>query len=144
MSIRLAESDADIARCWPVIAELRPHLADADDLVARVRRQQREGYRLAFVESEGRAVACAGFRAIEMLSRGRHLYVDDLATLESERSKGHGERLLAWLRALAKEEGCARLHLDSGTQRRQAHKFYFRNGLTVDAFHFGMGLDEGG
>ena len=37
MPVRLAEPDADIAACFPVMAQLRPHL-DAADFVPRVRR----------------------------------------------------------------------------------------------------------
>jgi hypothetical protein len=28
------------------------------------------------------------------------------------------------------------LHLDSGTQRGQTHKFYFRENMTIMAYHF--------
>jgi len=30
--------------------------------------------------------------------------------------------------------------LDSGTQRTQAHKFYFREGMVVTSFHFAKKL----
>jgi hypothetical protein len=46
MKIALAETEADIARCYPVMAELRPHLA-GQDFVALVRRQQQTPVRLA-------------------------------------------------------------------------------------------------
>ena len=36
----------------------------------------------------------------------------------------------------ARERGCDYLALDSGTQRQQAHKFYFREGMTITSFHF--------
>jgi hypothetical protein len=42
---------------------------------------------------------------------------------------------------LARAAGCLRFTLDSGVQRSQAHKFYFREGMTVTSFHFGMSLD---
>ena len=44
--------------------------------------------------------------------------------------------LLGALRDLARQQDCAWLHLDSGVQRKQAHKFYFREGMTVSSFHF--------
>ena len=31
---------------------------------------------------------------------------------------------------------CDTFSLDSGTQRQQAHKFYFREGMVVTGFHF--------
>ena len=75
-----------------------------------------------------------------MLARGRNLYVDDLATLPDERSKGWGGRLFEWLEAEARRQGCAELHLDSGVQRGGAHRFYFRRRMTISAYHFALKL----
>jgi len=44
--LRHAESDADLLACFPLMRQLRPHLASPEDFVARVRRQAAEGYRL--------------------------------------------------------------------------------------------------
>jgi len=48
---------------------------------------------------------------------------------------------LDWLKAEAKAQGCNELHLDSGVHREQAHKFYFREGLTISAYHFRIALN---
>jgi GNAT superfamily N-acetyltransferase len=135
MGIHLASSDQEIAACFPVMHQLRPHLTP-DSFLARVRSQQRAGYRLACLEVAGRPVAVAGFRVSECLSSGRFLYVDDLVTLDSERSKGHGARLLEWLLDQARKEGCQELELDSGIQRKDAHRFYQREGLAIRSYHF--------
>lgn len=135
--VRLAQTDEDIRRCFPVMQQLRPHLTSADELLERARRQMRDaGWRLAFTEADGKVAACAGFRVHEWLVSGRVLYVDDLVTDANLRSGGHGKALLDWLKDLARAEHCTQLRLDSGTHRRQAHKFYFRENLTVQAFHF--------
>lgn len=134
-SIRIAESDAQILACFPVMQTLRPHL-EPTTFVERVRRQEAAGYRLAYLVSGGEPLAVAGFRIDECLSWGRHLYVDDLVTLEQYRSQGHGSALLAWLVAHAAAQGCAELHLDSGLQRKDAHRFYLREGLETIAMHF--------
>jgi GNAT superfamily N-acetyltransferase len=76
----------------------------------------------------------------EMLYCGKILYVDDLNTDEQYRSKGFGKILLDWLKAEARTQGCGHLHLDSGVQREQAHRFYFREGLTINCHHFHMTL----
>ena len=78
---------------------------------------------------------------MEMLAVGKHVYVDDLVTDAGVRSRGHGKALLDWLKAEAKRLGCARLQLDSGTVRKDAHAFYLREGLRIEAFHFGIALD---
>lgn len=135
MKIRIAETDEAIAACYPVMRALRPHIAEAD-FVSRVRRQERAGYRLAFVEEAAGPVAVAGFRIGENLAWGRHLFVDDLVTLPPFRSRGYGARLLAWLRQRAAIEGCRQIHLESGTQRVDAHRFYEREGMQMSSFHF--------
>ena len=84
----------------------------------------------------GRATCVAGFRIQEYLYCGKHLYVDDLITDGSTRSQGHGKRMLDWLTEEARRADCVQLHLDSGVQRPHAHRFYFREGLTISAYHF--------
>lgn len=135
MNIHIAQSDAEIAACYPVMRELRGHISEAA-FVPRVRSQQKAGYRLAYVESNGAPVAAAGFRLGESLSWGHYLYVDDLVTLAAERSKGYGAALLDWLYAYAKEQGCGQVHLDSGLERVDAHRFYEREGMKAVAYHF--------
>ena len=51
-------------------------------------------------------------------------------------SDGIGQQLLQWLRDIAVSEGCQFFHLDSGTHRGHAHKFYFEQGLTIASYHF--------
>ena len=139
--VKLAETDEDIRRCFPVMRQLRPHLQDAERLLEQARRQMGDaGWRLAYTEADDKVAACAGFRVHEWLASGRILYVDDLVTDENLRSGGHGKALLDWLKALARKEDCAQLRLDSGTHRVQAHKFYFREGLVIQSFNFGIDL----
>jgi GNAT superfamily N-acetyltransferase len=135
MLIQLAESIEQIRACHPVMRELRPHVAE-EEFVDRVQRQQEQGYRLAFLVEAGEPVAVAGFRVLENLAWGRFLYVDDLVTRPDRRSAGHGRTLLAWLHTVARREACAELHLDSGVQRVDAHRFYAREGMELSSYHY--------
>jgi GNAT superfamily N-acetyltransferase len=134
-TVEKAETDEAILACRAVMAELRPRVAGGDFLKA-VRALEADGLRLACVRDGGRVVAVAGYRISTNLFCGRHLYVDDLVTAESERSRGHGKALLAWLRQVAVENDCDVLHLDSGVQRKRAHQFYLREGLELSSYHF--------
>ncbi len=138
-SIHLAYSREEISRCYPVMRQLRTAL-NAEEFVARVVLQQGEGYRLAFLEDEDAVVALAGFRVMNVLWSGKTMYVDDLVTDEANRSRGFGERMISWLVAQARNEGCTTFSLDSGTHRQAAHAFYFRVGLRISDFHFQMPL----
>jgi GNAT superfamily N-acetyltransferase len=135
VTIHLAESDDDVLACFPVMRHLRD-LADAAAFLRRVRAQERSGYRLALLRDGGDPVAVAGFRLGESLAWGRYLYVDDLVTLPEARSRGHGAALLAWLAEHGRAEGVAQLHLDSGKQRTDAHRFYEREGFEATSIHF--------
>lgn len=135
MEIHIATTDNEIRACYPVMCELRPHI-EAERFLPRIRSQEASGYRLAFIQASEGPVAVAGFRIGENLAWGRFLYVDDLVTLPRHRSKGYGAKLLAWLKAHAAAEGCLQLHLDSGAQRKEAHRFYEREGMTLAGYHF--------
>ena len=59
MPIALATTDSQIARCFPVMAQLRPHL-NAEQFAQQVKRQQHEGYQLAYLEEAGEIVISGG------------------------------------------------------------------------------------
>ena len=139
-SIALAETDTDITRCFPVMLQLRPHLIEAN-FVDRIRRMQKESYQLAFLADPGGTVrSVAGFRRMEMLHSGNTLYVDDLVAGGSDRSQGYGGILFDWLVDYARAAGCDEFHLDSGVQRFDAHRFYLRKRMAIEAHHFGLKL----
>ncbi|HKQ61585.1 MAG TPA: GNAT family N-acetyltransferase [Candidatus Polarisedimenticolaceae bacterium] len=139
-AIRVATTPAEVARCYAVMRELRPHLS-AEEFERRVALQsERAGYALAYVEDDGRVVAVAGFRFADALAWGHYLYVDDLVTAEVVRSRGHGGMLLDWLVALARERDCDELHLDSGVQRFAAHRFYLTKRMNITSHHFALRL----
>ena len=134
-NIHIAETPAEIAACFPVMAQLRPQYAQ-DEFMTRVQRQIKDGYRLASLSANGVVQAVAGYRFIENLAWGRFLYVDDLVTDQAARSQGCGKALLAWLTEHARQNRCAQLHLDSGAHRKDAHRFYLREGMENAGFHF--------
>lgn len=135
MNIHIATTDIGIIACYPVMRELRPHIAE-EQFLSRVRGQERADYRLAYIQEPTGVVAVAGFRVSENLAWGRFLYVDNLVTLTGHRSKGYGAKLLAWLKEKATVEACEQMYLDSGIQRKEAHRFYEREGMTMTSLQF--------
>ena len=136
MKVALAKTDEEIAACYPVMRQLRPHL-DSSAFLSAVKRMSVQGYLLVFL-ADPDICAVAGFRKMEMLAMGTVLYVDDLVTSASHRSRGYGKQLLAWLLEEAKKQECQYLELDSGVKRVDAHRFYERNGMAKAAFHFSI------
>jgi len=48
--------------------------------------------------------------------------------------------MICWLKEVATSERCKVLHLDSGTHRAKAHKFYFSQNFLISDYHFYMEL----
>ena len=141
MAIRLLLTDEEIARCFDVLAELRPHIPNAARLLELTRLMLAEGAEIAALETAaGEIATVAAFRVQTMLVTGKTMYVDDLVTANRLRSQGHGKAMLEWLMIYAEERGCEHFSLDSGTFRHEAHAFYFRQGLRITSFHFARKL----
>ena len=131
-------SPAWLAAAEPLHRDLRPQLpADYAGTMARV---FASGGRLVVAVHGEVIVGLAVWRVLENTMFGRFLYVDDLVTDSALRSRGVGKALLSRCEAMAVEFGCRELVLDSGVQRAQTHRFYFREGLAVRAFNFGKTL----
>jgi len=120
--------------------QLRPQLPA--DYVGRMREIFAGGAEMVICVRDGKVCGIAVFRVLEKTFSGRELYCDDLVADESTRSTGVGHLLIAHLESVATERGCDTLELDSGVQRQQAHKFYFREGMTIPSFHFSKSLKQ--
>jgi GNAT superfamily N-acetyltransferase len=127
-----------LARAESVHRQLRPHLPE--DYCDRMAVIFAGGAEMA-VATEGESVlgVCV-YRVLENTFCGRELYCDDLVTDDTKRSSGVGHALMQHMESIARERGCHWFTLDSGTQRQQAHKFYFREGMTIPSFHFSKSL----
>ena len=119
----------------PVLRELRPHLTAAS-FAAVYEEAYPQGLRYLAAFDGDRCVGVAGWRVVATTAAIRKLYVDDLVTLASERSRGVGALLVAELLDRARVTGCQILDLDSGVERGDAHRFYMREGLQIRSFHF--------
>ncbi|MHB8254773.1 MAG: GNAT family N-acetyltransferase [Acidiferrobacter sp.] len=138
--LRYVDDEGGVRCCYPVMVQLRPHLASADEFVVRWRRQVAEGYRLMALFDKNRPLALAGFRVQENLLHGRYLYVDDIVTDVVLRRGGYGEQLMACLKQEAQTLGCGTLVLDTPLSNSLGHRFYFRNGLLATALRFNTAI----
>jgi GNAT superfamily N-acetyltransferase len=125
-----------------LLQQLRPNRSLAELRRLFLEGYRDSGYRLTALFVEGRPHAVAGYRTLTNVAAGRHVYVDDLVTLPEARSNGYGAELLTYIADHARALGCSQLILDSGTHRIEAHRFYFREGLTITDFHFRRELES--
>jgi GNAT superfamily N-acetyltransferase len=123
----------------PVLVELRTALT-ADALTAIYAEGHPQGLRFLVAYDGERCVGVAGWRIMALTFATRKLYVDDLVTTRDGRSKGVGHALLEELESRARAAGCTVLDLDSGVQRHDAHRFYFRERMHISSHHFTKAL----
>lgn len=137
--IKTAITDQDIASCWEALSALRPMLKK-DEFVNQIKEMQKEGYTLLYIFDDNKVVSIAGYRFWTMLYCDKMLYIDDLSTLKNSRGKGYASILLHHIYAIAKEQNCKSVQLDSGHTRTTAHKLYYKENFTINAFHFNKQL----
>ena len=126
LTFAIVVSDEDLEAVYPLMRELRDRIAP-ETFRAEIRAQQAQGYELVAGFDGGVPVVLAGIRRAHTLSRGAHLFVDDLVTGESVRGRGYGRAMLKHVAALARADGLPRVYLDA---RLTAKGFYERLGFT--------------
>jgi GNAT superfamily N-acetyltransferase len=137
--ITVARSEQEISDCYPIMAELRPHI-QPDEFLPIVRRlAEIADFQLSYL-TDGEIKAVAGFRISEWLAGGRYLEIEDLVVKSGERSIGYGGELFDWLVGYAKENNCLQVRLVSRVSRRDAHRFYLRKGMSLEAHYFSMNV----
>jgi GNAT superfamily N-acetyltransferase len=140
MEIKLA-TPVDIQKLIPTLLELRPHL-QPEEMKERILSQMKDGFQLAYVGNDHMAFAVAGFRMLDFLFSGKTLYVDDLVTHPEHRKNGYAGMLMRWMIEYARKNQADHFSLDSGTHRKDAHRFYLKHGLDITAFHFAKNLKD--
>lgn len=138
--VAVTDDDGDLieprwlSKAEPVHRQLRPQLPM--EYASRLGEVFAGGGRMAIVADDDDVVTVAVWRLIEDTNVGRRLYVDDLVSDAARRSRGGGKLLLGWLEEKARSLRCGALTLDSGVQRHEAHRFYFREGMAISAYCF--------
>ncbi len=139
IEILFAKTDVEIKACYPVMQQLRPSYSEITFLT-QVKKQIQKGYQLVYLKDGRHVCSLAGYRYSDCLAWAHFLYVDDLITGSEQRSKGYGKLLLDWLIEQARSHQCTQLHLDSGNQRLDAHRFYERQGMVHTGHHYAIEL----
>lgn len=122
--IRELQTLEDILEAYPVMWELRTHLSEQSylDLVKEAR--EKDSYKIIALYDQDEIVAIVGFKPMITLYYGRFVWVCDLVTSQTRRSKGYGETLLSYVHEWAKSNKYECVALSSGLQREGAHRFY--------------------
>jgi GNAT superfamily N-acetyltransferase len=132
----VAKTKLDLEKCFPVMKELRPHLEFSDYLLIYEEAHRNDGYEIVAIEDEGKILAVMGYRILSDYVRGKHIYIDDLVSSETARSKGLGAELLRYAEDIARKMECQTLRLCTGIENDRGAKFYEKNGWAKRAFAF--------
>jgi PhnO protein len=135
---------------WPAVAALLAELGRPD--VRGLEDEDWHGERFAGYLTRPDAVALvaevdgevAGFVDLEFRQRLNfrtlQAWIPDLVVAETHRGKGVGAALMARAEELSRERECWSLTLESATWRKDAHRFYLREGLADSAYYFSKSL----
>jgi GNAT superfamily N-acetyltransferase len=124
LTIKELQSQNEILAAFPIMKQLRTHLDEKMYLDLVLDAKGEDSYRLFALIDEGEIVAVTGFKPMITLYYGRFVWVCDLVTDTTKRSKGYGEKLLAFVHEWALENNYTSVALSSGLQRTNAHRFY--------------------
>lgn len=72
-NIKIATSDADLERCYPVMAELRKNIGLTEFIERVIRQKELYGFEIVFVDDASGVQAVAGIRIAEWLAGGKYL-----------------------------------------------------------------------
>lgn len=121
--------------------ELRPHLpADPMKYIDEIRTICRAGPATLLVAVDrtrpDEIIGLAVYRKTKNTIYSEYIYCDDLVCTEAKRSSGVGRCLINSMKKQVEHE----LILDSGCQRSQAHRFYYREGFRIARFGFSKSI----
>ena len=109
-----------------------------------------EGFRHAVAEEfadvliavdDGNVVGLASvYKDYLSMRDGWRCWLQDLVVTKAKRSTGVGSALLSAAAHWARERGCTHLDLASGLARKDAHRFYEREGMIRGSYDFRLPL----
>ncbi len=90
-------------------------------------------------EQDSRIIGLASMMLLPRLNHTKlELYIPDLVVSENHRGLGVGKSLMESCTSTAKRKKCFRIRLESGNQRKGAHRFYKKIGFEQSALSYTM------
>lgn len=117
-------NESEWREAFPIMKQLRSHLEESDFFALVKEAKQKQEYKLFALYDNQKVVAVTGFMPMVTLYNGRFIWVCDLVTDSTQRSRGYGQELLEYVHDWSYEYGFKIVSLSSGVQRKDAHRFY--------------------
>ena len=92
---------------------------------------------LLVLEEDGKVVSSVQMAIIESLTHNVRPFavVENVVTHLDYRNRGYASALLGKASEIAKEHGCYKISLETGSNKESTLNFYRNNGFTIDAKH---------
>ncbi|MEH7458178.1 GNAT family N-acetyltransferase [Bacillus sp. JJ1127] len=136
MNIREVKTEAQLHEVLPVLQQLRTALSK-EEVSSLFQQMKEENYKLfSLCNNEDEVVSLAGVAVCTNFYNKKYVFVYDLVTAESHRSKGYGKVLLLYIEKWGIEKGCSSIVLTSAFSRVDAHRFYEREGYDKVSYSF--------
>ncbi|MDE5588511.1 MAG: GNAT family N-acetyltransferase [Acetatifactor sp.] len=96
-----------------------------------------ENMHLLVIEEDGKCVSSVQMAIIESLTHNVRPFavIENVVTHASYRNKGYASALLEKATEIAKERGCYKVFLETGSNRESTLNFYRNNGFAIDEKH---------
>jgi GNAT superfamily N-acetyltransferase len=140
ITIRELKGAQELASIYPLVKLHNRHITRAlfdgilKEMLAR-------GYRCIGAFDGRQLVGICGFWVGYRFWCHKFIDLDNVIVDEAARSRGIGQKMVAWVEKEAKKQGCNLAGLDSYTTAHAAHRFYFREGYSILGYHFTKRLD---
>lgn len=142
ITISEIKSSAELEQCYPILKELRENLTFQDFISIYEAAKENDHYTFIGAFDDERLIAVMGYRILFDYVHGKHVYIDDLVTTVSYRSKGIGAKLLKYAEAVAKELNCKGLRLCTGVDRKDSQRFYENHHWNARAIAYKKSLGD--
>lgn len=99
--------------------------------------EQDENMHLLVMEEDGKAVSSIQMAIIESLTHNVRPFavIENIVTHEAYRNRGYASALLEKASEIARERGCYKVFLETGSNKESTLNFYRKNGFAVDEKH---------
>lgn len=99
--------------------------------------EQDQNMYLLVLEADNQVVASVQMAIIESLTHNVRPFaiVENVVTHADYRNRGYASALLAKATEIAKEKGCYKMSLETGSNKESTLNFYRKNGFEIDKKH---------
>lgn len=99
--------------------------------------RQDENIHLLVVEVDGKVVSTVQMAVIESLTHNMRPFavIENVVTHKDYRNKGYASALLERASEIAREKGCYKVFLETGSNKESTLNFYRKNGFAIDEKH---------